>query len=170
MKALLLLVCVWLPMVVGAEEVYQTPEDFLQQAFFGTPPKAKTLWLTKDIKPQIKKIMEHDYPVLRTKYWRQGERTAWILEEIGKVKPITVGFVVDQDQIEFVSVLIYRETHGWEVRYPFFTDQFKQVTLVGDNKLSRPIDNISGATMSVDALRNLTKLALFLHVQVQNED
>ena len=64
---------------------------------------------------------------------------------------------------ERMKVLIYRESHGWEVKHDFFTDQFNGLALEEDNGLDGYVDNISGATMSVDALRNLGKLALFLH-------
>jgi Na+-transporting NADH:ubiquinone oxidoreductase subunit NqrC len=59
-------------------------------------------------------------------------------------------------------VLIFRESHGWEVRHDFFTDQFKGLTLDGDSNLSARIDGISGATLSVNALRNLARFALYL--------
>jgi hypothetical protein len=60
-------------------------------------------------------------------------------------------------------VLIFRESRGWEVRHDFFTDQFKGVTLNDDRELDLPIDNISGATLSVRALTRLARLALYLH-------
>ena len=62
-----------------------------------------------------------------------------------------------------VKVLIFRESRGWEVKYPFFTDQFKGATLVSDNNLDRKIDGITGATLSVNALTKLGRIALLLH-------
>ena len=67
-----------------------------------------------------------------------------------------------------MRVLIYRESHGWEVRYPFFTDQFQGLELSSKNRLNKKIDGISGATLSVNALTRLSKLALFLHQQVNS--
>ena len=69
-----------------------------------------------------------------------------------------------------MKVLIYRESHGWEVKHEFFTDQFKDIGLKSNNKLDGYIDNISGATMSVDALRNLGRLALYLTQQKNIND
>ena len=114
--------------------------------------------------------MKHRYPVLKVKYWQRGERTAWILEEIGKVKPITTGFVVDQDKIASVTVLIYRESHGWEIRRESFRKQFKTATLKKGFRLSQPIDGITGATLSVNAVKNMARLALFLHGEVLGAD
>ena len=61
-----------------------------------------------------------------------------------------------------VRVLIYRESRGWEVKYPAFTDQFRGARLTSDGKLDQSIDGISGATLSVHALTRLARLALLL--------
>ncbi len=144
------------------EDVYLEPETFIAQSF-ESEPERKVLWLTKDLKASIKQVLGRDYRGMRIRYWQQGERTAWILEEIGKVKLITTGFVIEGDAMHSMQVLIYRESHGWEVRYPFFTDQFKGLELGEKNRLNKKIDGISGATLSVNALTRLSKLALHLH-------
>ncbi len=154
------------------DDVYQPPDVFLSETFTTGPdsadavPPPSLLWLTKDMRPHIKSILGHSYPAMRIRYWRVDNRTAWILEEIGKVKPITVGFVVNNDQLERVKVLVYRESHGWEVKHPFFTDQFVGVALDADQELTQPIDGIAGATLSVNALTKLGRLALLFHQQV----
>ena len=147
----------------GEEDVYLAPDQFLAQAFDGEIPDQKKFWVTKAYKADIKEIMERDLGVLRVAYWRRGDRTAWILEEIGKVHPITTGLIVDGGSLRRVTVLIYRESRGWEVRNDFFTDQFIGARLVADHDLDRPIDGISGATLSVRALTKLARLALYLH-------
>jgi len=150
------------------EEVYLQPADFVESAFAdGEAGSPQMFWLTKTVQPEIKKILQHDYPGLRLRYWARGSRTVWILEEIGKVKPITTGIVVEHGEIKRLQVLVYRESHGWEVRHPFFTDQFQGVTLTDGTKLSEPIDGITGATLSVNALRKLGRLALYLDKTVQ---
>ena len=149
----------------SAVDVYQEPEDFLAETFGGDLPEPEVVWVTKDVRARIKAIMGHDLAALRIRYWGRDGRTAWILEEIGKTEPITTGYVVADGRIERVKVLIYRESRGWEVRYPFFTDQFKGTGLGSESRLDRGIDGISGATLSVDALTRLAALALFLHEQ-----
>ena len=105
--------------------------------------------------------------VLRLRYWMKAGRTVWILEEIGKERPITTGFVVENNEIKKVKILIFRESRGWEVRYPFFTDQFTGASLRGENlELDRAIDGISGATLSVSAVTRLARLALLFHQHV----
>ena len=108
----------------SAAESYQSPDEFLQEVFATTSPSPQVLWLKGEIKETAAAILGHPYPALRIRYWTSAGRTAWILEEIGKEKPITVGMVIGADGMEMLRVLEFRESRGWEVRYPFFTDQF----------------------------------------------
>ena len=148
---------------------YLEPEKFLEQVFNGNPPELKKLWIKKNLKTEIKNILGHDMKVLRLRYWDDNTKRAWILEEIGRDKPITVGLITANGKILDVKVLIFRESRGWEVRYPFFTDQFKDATLTTERNLDRKIDGISGATLSVNALTKLARLALFLDSHVDNK-
>lgn len=145
-----------------AADVYQGPDAFLTEVFAGHPPASKTLWLTDAMQDRVAGILGHKYPFMRLRYWEHEKRSAWILEEIGKEEPITAGIVVDSGKIERMRVLIFRESRGDEVRYPFFTRQFEGAGLKSDARLDRPIDGISGATLSVRALTKLARLALYL--------
>ncbi len=153
--------------------VYQKPDDFINQVFDNTPPKIEVLWLNKKLKTQMAEILSHNYKGLRVRYWQQtsasDHKSVWVLDEIGKEKSITTGIVVKNGKIEFVKILVFRESRGWEVRHAFFTDQFKQATLKDNQQLSNNIDNISGATLSVRAVKKLAKIALLLdqHIKVE---
>lgn len=146
---------------------YQSPEAFLANSFPGGVPDAEVVWLRGEVSDGIEAILGHRYPSLRIRYWRRSERTAWILEEIGKEQPITTGILINDGEIEALRVLIFRESRGWEVKYDFFTDQFDSARLKHNNKLDRRIDNISGATLSVRAVTRLARMALFLDQQVR---
>ena len=169
LKTLILTLVLFTVPGVNAGGVYQEPTDFIEQVFENKPPKAKVLWLDKDLKTQITEILDHKYNALRIRYWQQDKRTAWVLEEIGKEKLITAGIVINKQKIEQVKVLVFRESRGWEVRHDFFTDQFKQAGIEENNRLDKTIDNISGATLSVRAIRKLATIALLLDSQVQNK-
>jgi len=151
-------------------ESYQSTDAFLQEVFAKSPPSPQFLWLKGDIQETAASILGHPYPGLRIRYWGKDGRTAWILEEIGKEKPITVGLVVGPEGMQLLQVLEFRESRGWEVRYPFFTEQFDGIGLTVDRQLDRGIDGISGATLSVRALEKLARLALYLHQQTQTGD
>lgn len=165
----LLLICLLASPVTVAGGVYQQPDAFINQVFDNKPPKAEVLWLNKDLKSQIIKILDHKYKGLRVRYWQQAKKTAWVLDEIGKEKPITAGIVVNNGRIEQVKILIFRESRGWEIRHDFFTEQFKQATLKDKQQLDKTIDNISGATLSVRAVKKLARIALLLDQQVQQK-
>jgi Na+-translocating ferredoxin:NAD+ oxidoreductase RnfG subunit len=85
-----------------------------------------------------------------------------ILDEIGKTQAITTGFVVSGGRIEQVKVLTYRESIGSEVRRTSFTNQFKGASLEESGKLSKRINNIAGATLSVRAVTEMARVALYL--------
>ena len=112
---------------------YETPEKFVARIFTATPPKQSALWLTSNLKTEIQRDFDYQIRGLRVKYWEIDSRTVWILDEIGKEQPITLGLVIENNAISSISVLIYRESRGGEIRYPFFTDQFKSVQLIDIN-------------------------------------
>ena len=150
-----------------AEDVYQTPEIFISESFNGASPTKKTISINGELKDKMAKIMGSYYKLPQTHYWQKDGRTVWILEDIGKFQPITTGFVVGADgTMERVKVLIYRESHGWEVKHDFFTRQFEGAGLKREKKLDQRIDGISGATLSVSALKRMSALALLLHKEV----
>ena len=148
--------------VQAEERVYKKPSDFIKSAFGGKIPPTSVLSLSGEVKARAKKIMAHNYRESRVRYWKQGKRTVWILEEIGKTKPITTGFIVESGRIKSVEILIYRESHGWEVSKPFFTQQFSRASLRSGDQLSKRIKNVAGATLSVRAVSKLSRLALYL--------
>ncbi|MFZ5561167.1 MAG: FMN-binding protein [Pseudomonadota bacterium] len=158
--ALVLGLLLWLPPPARAD---MPLEQFLRQSFPGADPEAQMLWLTPPLRQRAAAILGHEYPGLRVKYWRQGERTAWVLDEIGKERPITIGVAVAQGRIVQLQVLAFRESRGGEVRHGFFTRQFDRAGLKRGDRLDRSIDGITGATLSVSAVSRVARLALAFH-------
>lgn len=151
--------------VALAKGVYLSVDQFVQAAFDDAVPARRKLWLSGEQREQLQAILGHAVG-LRVSYWQAQDRSAWILEEIGKELPITIGIVVEAGQLLDVRILAFRESRGGEVRYPFFTRQFVGLTLQSDNRrLSATIDGISGATMSVDAVTRAAQAALFMAQQ-----
>ncbi|MEO1962789.1 MAG: FMN-binding protein [Cycloclasticus sp.] len=162
MKKLLFILALLFLQSAIAKGVYQTPLAFIEQAFSGDIPAVSTVWITKEKKQVISDILQHSPGFIRVKYWQKGSKTAWVLNEIGKVKPITVGVVLEHGQIKQLKVLTFRESRGWEVKHDFFTRQFNHVSITDDLRLNQPIDGISGATLSVRALKKIARIALYL--------
>lgn len=154
--ATLCLIC-----VAGSSQADITIADFLGHAFAATPAPS-VLWLTPELKQRAQAAAGFAPDGARLRYWRDGERTAWVLDRVGKEAPITFGVVVERDAIVSMEVITYRESRGQEIRSPRWIAQFAGVHAARDS-LDRDIDNITGATLSVRASRDVARLALFLH-------
>lgn len=146
---------------------YLKKHDFLAQTF-EQPPKWKMLRLKGDVKKRVEAILKHPYSSKRIRYWRDGARSAWIIDEIGKEMPITMGLVVNGGAIENIEIMVYREERGGEVHQAFFTKQFEGMTLI-KNGLSAEVDGITGATLSVDAVTRVAAMVLYLDQYVQSK-
>ena len=149
--------------------VYQEPEAFIADVFGTDIPKPDVIWPDATLKQSLADILGHAYASLRIRYWRRDSTTAWVLDEIGKEQPITTGIVVTDGKIERVRILVFRESRGWEVRHTFFTEQFDHARLQPNLELDRHIDNISGATLSVNAVTRLVRIALLLDQRVRSQ-
>ena len=164
---LCLAVLVGLLSLAGAPHVAHAsasaPGDFIREAFAGAMPRPQAVFLTDAVRARVERVLGHRTTLLRVRYWRQGERTVWVLDEIGKEQPITTGIQVDGRTITRVQVLQYRESRGGEVQRASFTSQFANARLVTGDELDRRIDGITGATMSVRALTRQARMALVLH-------
>ncbi len=146
---------------VHAEE-YLDRDQLLALAFPGGAAEQQTLWLNDALREKARAEVGLAPGTLRVRYWQSGARTAWILEEIGKEQPITLGIVVEAGHIADLRVMAFRESRGWEIRHDFFTRQFAGVGLDAGGKLDHPVDGITGATLSVNATDRAARLALWL--------
>ncbi len=145
-----------------ADETYLSKDQFLGQVFGAATPQQKVLWLNPAQIDLAEKILNHPMSASRFRYWTLGNKKAWIINEIGKENPITIGLAIESNQIASVNILQFRESRGWEVRYPFFTQRFIGLGLKQNNDLTKTIDGITGATLSVKAVTNSARLALYL--------
>ena len=132
--------------------------------------ESKTLWLDKNIQNKISQILSHNYPKLRLRYKRyqstEHQQTVWFLDEIGKERPISFGISIINNQVDLIRVLVFRESRGGEIQMQAFSEQFNQIALNQEMRLNKRIDGITGATMSVSAMKKIARVALMLHQQV----
>jgi len=149
---------------------YLETDEYLRGVFPAELPAAKVLWVTGELRDGVERMLGHDFNSLRVRYWYDGAKTAWVLDEVGKEMPITIGVSVDAGAIDNVKVLEFRESRGWEVRYPFFTDRVVEARLGPNERLDRNIDGITGATLSVKAVTRVARIALLLHEHVVHAD
>jgi Na+-translocating ferredoxin:NAD+ oxidoreductase RnfG subunit len=86
---------------------------------------------------------------------------AIVCEEIGKHRPIT--FIVSagpDGRVRDTAIMAYREPIGGEVRQSRFLKQFSEKSLQDPIMQHKDIRNISGATLSVQALSRGVRKAL----------
>lgn len=155
-----LLLALLAPQAFGEE--YLSTDQFLQQVFGNTVPAREKMWVSEEQRDVARNTIGLGRPPIRVHYWREGKRSAWILKEIGKEKPITIGVGIYDGQVETVRILAFRESRGWEVKYPYFTEQFSGASTDDKNKLDRRIDGITGATLSVNAVQKVVRWAVYL--------
>lgn len=147
---------------------YQTRSEFLIESFGHEDPASAVVWINDELRKATTAVLGHAPAMLRIRYWYEGARTAWIIDEIGKEQNITFGVVVEDGEVRFLRVLQFRESRGWEIRYPFFTRQFSKLRLTDTGTLSHGIDGISGATLSVKAATRSANFALVLDEYTRN--
>ena len=143
-------------------------KEFLSLSFPDYKAKQKTIWLKKDLQKKVITILDHSYPKLRLRYWinTSNKHTVWFLDEIGKERPISFAVSIVNRHISLIKVLAFRESRGGEIQMSSFSKQFENIGLNQDNKLDQHIDGISGATLSVTAMKKISRLALVLDREV----
>ena len=122
--------------------------------------KKKKVWLSDTQTAAIQKILgdQIKYNERRvTHYFGLDEAgkpmgVMTIGNEIGRSYPITFMVVINLDgTVKDVEIMVYREPHGWEVRFESFLSQF-----FGRNG-GDPFDNINNITGATLSVRSMTK-------------
>lgn len=148
-------------------KTFQTPEAFLAEVFEGAPPAPKVLNIGQAEQRRIQPVFGRSFPQSRLRYWEKDGKTAWIFDAIGKegYVPTTSGFVVSRGVLEHLRVLVYRESRGEQVGEPSFLKQLTGSRARG-NDVDKPVDNISGATLSVLMMKRMARTAIELDALV----
>ena len=151
------------------EQVYLTEEAALKSVFPGCDEIRRRVWkIDPKSKSRIESrtgwtLAESSVTVFEGFAAGEPQGKAMIAEEIGKFKPIT--FIVKQGndgRVERVEVMVYREAVGAEVRRQRFSRQFRGKKAGDPLRINRDILNVTGATMSVQAMTAGVKKALVI--------
>lgn len=165
----LLIFCLGIAIAMpSTAKTYLETKALLSFAFGTEHVEQKVVWITPSIRKRLYETSGGTLKRARLKYWQSGQKQVWVLEMIGKERPITFGYIIDNNRINNAHVLEYREDRGWEIHRTSFTKQYIGATLT-QQKLSNNIDGISGATLSVRAMNTTAKMALLLSELSQNE-
>jgi hypothetical protein len=161
------------PLLALAQEGVFLKEEEAARAVFPetTSVERKVIPSSEDLRSKIAQRMgktktslwEDSYVTFTAKKGESILGYAVIVEEIGKHRPITfvVGIGTDR-KIKDAALMVYREAYGGEVRDRRFLRQYKGKQLKDPLLPYRDIQNISGATLSVEAIGRGSKKALAL--------
>jgi hypothetical protein len=161
------------PLLASAQEGIFLKEEDAPKAVFpdATSFLRKVIPSNAELKDNIKQRMgktltslwEDSYVTFVAKKGETILGYAVIVEEIGKHRPITFIVGVGSDhKIKDAALMVYREAYGGEVRDRRFLQQYKGKQLKDPLLPYRDIQNVSGATMSVEAIGRGSKKALAL--------
>jgi hypothetical protein len=159
----LLLVLATIPTSAFSEEIADKNRFLMSGLDVKELPGHSYIIINEDIQGNIKKILKDTYHLPIIKYWKAGNKVGFVLEAIGKHEFITTGYIVENNKIIDAKVLVYRENYGYEIEHDYFLDQIRGNSMKKNGKLVKSIANISGATLSVKAMRKLSKLSLYLY-------
>lgn len=169
----LLLLLLALPLLVWGQEGVFLKEKEAPEAVFpdATTFSRKVVPSTSALREKIKQRMGRT----KTSLWEASYTTfiakkkdkilgyAVIVEEIGKHRPITFVVGVGKDgKVRDVALMVYREPYGGEVRDGRFLAQYQGKDLKAPLLPYRDIRNVTGATLSVEAIGRGVKKALAL--------
>ena len=161
------------PLLALAQEGVFLKEEEAARAVFPetTSVERKVIPSSEDLRSKIAQRMgktktslwEDSYVTFTAKKGESILGYAVIVEEIGKHRPITfvVGIGTDR-KIKDAALMVYREAYGGEGRDRRFLRQYKGKQLKDPLLPYRDIQNISGATLSVEAIGRGSKKALAL--------
>ncbi len=152
-----------------AQTIFQKPTEALKVVFQKSESieSAKKV-LSEDQKQKIKKetgesLSRDEWVFYVAKTKGQVDGYALIDHEIGKTEPITfMTFITPEGAVKEVEILVYRETHGSEVREKKFMKQFYGKDVNHPIMLGKDIIHMSGATLSSRAIAKGVKRDLAL--------
>jgi thiamine biosynthesis lipoprotein len=153
----------------GQQRVYLSEQQALKLVF---PQSEQILTedheLSSDEERSIAIALRYRLTDRRQRVWRgvTGGRTdgyAMIVNEIGKEQYLTfiVG-ITPEFRVLRVALMVFRESRGWEVEDPRFTNQFKGKKPSDRLTVGADINGITGATLSSQAFSRGTKKALVI--------
>ncbi|HEX9592634.1 MAG TPA: FMN-binding protein [bacterium] len=142
-----------------ADRVYLSVEQALANAFSeGVTVARKVVWITAEQAAEIERRAGSPLP-RRVVQAYEGKRVgevvgyAFVDDVIGKTEPITYMVTIAPDvTVTRLDLLVFRETHGYEIERASWRDRFRGLRLGSDLRVGREIDKITGATLSCRAV------------------
>ena len=154
--------------LAGISRAGVAPETFVNESLGVLPAKQKIL-LQGEVQDAVRSVYGGRYPAFSIPYWEQDGARVWILKARGKHGYVQAGFVVRDGRLCSASVLSSKEQRGRFIETSRFLKQFDGAGLKESRKIDRRIDGVSGATLSVNAMKKIARLALVLDAFLAGE-
>jgi hypothetical protein len=147
--------------LAGLSTSAESPERFAETVL-GELPAAQKIRLSGEVKDGVQEACGGRYSGFYISYWQQDDQRGWALRARGKHGFVHAGVVTRQGRLVQIKVLSSKEQRGRGIETAQFLDQFNGAGLKTGTKLDRRIDGISGATYSVNAVKRMARVALYL--------
>lgn len=157
------------PALVLGQSASISPQEALKTIFSDAQEViSEKKILSDEAVAELNKKLGYDVP---KKEWTvfvaksAGQVTGYALidHEVGKTEPITYMTAIHPDgTLRALEVLVYRESHGGEVRDKRFLKQFVGKKETDPIRIGQDISNMTGATLSSRALAKGSKRSLLI--------
>lgn len=155
-----ILLLIWLSLA-GLSQSGMASDSFVQGVLGELPAEEKIL-LRGEVLDAIRTVYGSRYPASSVSYWEKAGRRVWILKSRGKHGYVEAGFVTEAERLVRVRVLDSKEVRGKVIETERFLKQFVGSGLDETHQLDQRVDGVSGATVSVNALKKMALVALVL--------
>lgn len=157
------------PLGFAQTSVYLKPDDALKLLFQNSKEVIQeNKSVTPEVSEKAKKSLGYTLPKNSYSFYLgktdgKVDGYAIIDDQVGKVLPITfITKITPEGKVAQVEIMVYRESHGGEVKSRRFLNQFREKALNDELRLHGNIVNVTGATLSSQALVVGVKRALAL--------
>ncbi|MBI9021512.1 MAG: FMN-binding protein [Verrucomicrobia bacterium] len=147
--------------LVGLGMAGESPEQFAETVL-GVLPVTQTIRLSGGVQKGVQEAYGGRYPGFAVSYWQQSRQRVWALRARGKHGFVHAGLVTQEGRLIQIKILSSKEQRGRMIETPRFLEQFAGAGLGDGATLDQRIDGISGATYSVNAVKKMVRVALYL--------
>ena len=148
-------------LLCGNSSAEMSTEAFVESSL-GRLPAEKRILLQGDVQEAVRSAYDGRYPAFSIPYREQDGKRVWVLKAQGKHGYVKAGFVIQDGRLLNPWVLSSKEQGGRGIETSPFLKQFEGVGLKGPSQMDRRIDGLSGATLSVNAMKKMARTALVL--------
>jgi Na+-translocating ferredoxin:NAD+ oxidoreductase RnfG subunit len=161
-----------IPAHVARAEIFYSDEGAAHLMFPSLILTPKTITLTDAQAKTIEKLSDQDVHDKNVKIFTAKSGELVVIDRVlGKHEFITYAVgLTPNHQVKQIEILEYRETYGNAVERPEWRKQFYGKDKTNELKLTKDIQNVSGATLSckhvTDGVRRVLQMVDVIHAEI----